>query len=57
MEAALIIAAIDGVSKVIDLIIKASQAAKQSGELTPAEEDALDAKLKELMSQPWWRSE
>jgi len=57
MEAAIIIAAIDGVSKIIDLIVKATTAAKQSGELTPAEEDALDAKLAELMKQPWWKND
>jgi hypothetical protein len=57
MTPALIIAAIEAGMQLINLASKIAEGMKQSGELSPEEEAALDAKIKALTSQPWWTPE
>jgi len=54
MTPALIIAAIEAGMQLINLASKVAESMKQSGELSPEAEAALDAKIKTLTSQPWW---
>jgi len=57
MTPALIIAAIEAGMQLINLASKVAEGMKQSGELSPEQEAALDAKIKALTSQPWWTPE
>ena len=41
-------------SELYDLIKKITEALKQEGELTPEQEAAFDAHIKDLESKPWW---
>lgn len=54
MDPQLIIAAINAGITLIDLATKVGADLKQSGELTPAQEQELDAKIASLKDKPWW---
>jgi len=46
---------ISSVGEGYTLIQKITEAAKQSGELTPEQEAQLDAHIADLESKPWWQ--
>jgi hypothetical protein len=51
----IIIAAINAGIMLIDLAMKAGATLKQSGELTPEQEKALDDAIAGLKDKPWWQ--
>lgn len=55
MSPALIMAAIEAGIQVITLATKAAEQMKQSRELDPVNEAALDAKIASLQQNPWWK--
>jgi hypothetical protein len=55
VNAAAIIALIDAAITLANKIPDAVKVLKKSGELTPEQEAALDAKIAELDSKPHWR--
>lgn len=55
MDPMLIIAAINGGIQLIDLAVKTAENLKKSGEMSPADEAALDATLADLKSKSWWQ--
>jgi hypothetical protein len=57
MNATAIAAAIAAVSELVLFIQKARATAKQSGELTPEQDAAFDAKLEEAFAKQHWKVE
>lgn len=55
MSPALIMAAIEAGIQLITLATKAAEQMKQSRELDPVNEAALDAKIASLQQNPWWK--
>lgn len=55
MSPALIMAAIEAGIQLITLATKAAESLKQSRELDPVNEAALDAKIASLQQNPWWK--
>lgn len=55
MSPALIMAAIEAGTQLITLALKAAESLKQSRELDPVNEAALDAKIASLQQNPWWK--
>ncbi len=47
--------AISAAAKLIEFILKARQAARQSGEWTPEQEEQFQAELAMRMNQPHWQ--
>lgn len=55
MNPQLIIAAINAGMMLLELATKVGKDLKQSGELSPADEKALDDKIAHLKEQTWWQ--
>lgn len=55
MDPSLIILIINGAIAALDAAVKIGQQLKQDKELTPEQEQALDAAIRELSNKPWWQ--